>query len=143
MINILLFILYIILNGGIYTIKNNINNYVYEIIKIFLAIAGIYICAIIFRNIKKSRILDTFKKCTFQIYLLHTIFAAGIRIVLLKIGIRNYVIHMIFGLVFSIYIPVIVAKISEKIKYTDFFFYPLKTIECIKERRLENGREKT
>ena len=108
--------------------------YLSNFIGIFFAIAGIYVCVNVFRGINKLILLDTFKKYTFQIYLMHTIFAAGARIMLLKIGITNYSIHLIIGLLVSIYIPVIVSIFSKKIKYTEIFFYPIKTITELKER---------
>lgn len=109
-----------------------------EIVRLFFAIAGIDICIKIFKNINKIRILDTFKNYTFQIYLTHTIFAAGFRIVLLKIGITSYFVHFVIGLLASIYIPVLLAKIFEKTKYLNFFFYPIKTIE---ELKLKKGND--
>lgn len=134
-INIINSMIYIIF-GIIYSVYfYKIPEYINEVIRLFFAIIGIYICINIFKNIKKSKILDTFKKYTFQIYLMHTIFAAGIRIILLKLGITNYYIHLIFGLLASIYIPVLISIISEKNKYTNFFFYPVKTIEEIKNRK--------
>lgn len=130
---ILVFI-YIILSIIFYKLKDNIPTYMIEIAKVFFAILGIYICINLFKNIKKVAFLDTFKEHTFQIYLLHTIFAAGIRILLIKIGIYNYAIHFIIGLIISIYVPVIISIISKKIKYTNFFFYPQKTIKELRGR---------
>lgn len=130
---ILIFI-YIIFSIIFYRFKDYIPTYMNEIIKVFFAILGIYICINIFKNIKKVTFLDTFKEYTFQIYLLHTIFAAGMRIILIKVGIYNYIIHFIMGLIVSIYMPVIISLISKKIKYTNFFFYPIKTIKEIRGR---------
>lgn len=130
---ILIFI-YIIFSIIFYRFKDYISTYMNEIIKVFFAILGIYICINAFKNIKKIAVLDTFKEYTFQIYLLHTIFAAGMRIILIKIGIYNYTIHFIMGLIVSIYMPVIISLISKKIKYTNFFFYPIKTIKEIRGR---------
>ena len=127
--------LYVIQSILIYFIKDKINNYVYGLISIYFAIAGIYICINIFRNIKRSIFMDTFKKYTFQIYLMHTIFAAGIRIILLKSGITKYLIHFLLGIIFSIYIPVLISIISNKIVYTNYLFYPIRTMEELKERK--------
>lgn len=70
---------------------------------------------------------------SFPIYLLHTIFTAGIRIVLLKVGVENYGIHVITGLVIGILIPYIVACITNKFKILDFFFYPSRTFRILKK----------
>lgn len=131
--NIFYSIIYIIISLAIYTIKPNVNNYIYGIISIILAIAGTILMINIFRSITKSKILDTYKNYTMQIFLTHTIFAAAFRILLFKFNIRNYIIHLIFGIFASIYIPVIMSKISEKLKWTEFFFYPTKTIKAMKE----------
>ena len=66
---------------------------------------------------------------------MHTIFAAGIRILMYKIDIDNYYIHLIVGLIFSIYLPVVVAIISNKIKYTNIVFFPIKTVEEIRKEK--------
>ena len=143
LINVFLIICYIGSTVIIYLVKNNINCYIMYFFNIFFAIAGILICTNLFKMIDKSIFLDSFKKYTFQIFVLHTLFAAGVRIILLKIGITNYLLHFIIGMLTSIYIPVLISIISNKILYTNFFFFPLKTIEEIKERNFENVRKKT
>ena len=119
----------------IYNTELKDNSYV----DIVFAILGILISVDLFKRFEKHRILDTFKKYTFQIYLIHTICAAGIRIVLLKLGIKNYWIHLSMGLIFSIYVPVGISIISNKIQYTNFFFYPIKTIKELKERKIKSN----
>lgn len=128
-------LLYIIISFIYYFIiyKFNINLKLQQIINIIFAIGGIELLKNKFKLITKNSFLDTFKKYTFQIYILHTIFAAGIRIMLLKIGITNYIIHIFFGLIFSIYIPCTIAYICEKIRYFNILFFPIKTIKELKE----------
>lgn len=128
--------IYTILSIIVYCYRDSLDEYAKSFLNIFFAIDGIVICVQVFCNINRLTWLDTLKKYTFQIFVLHTIFAAGIRIILLKIGITNYFIHFVFGVLASIYIPVAVSKISNKILYTDFFFFPLKTIEEIQERKI-------
>ena len=118
-------LVYILLFAFFYQINlENING---QLISFILSIIGIVIFINIFKNEKKYIILNTFKDYTFEIFLTHTIFAACIRIVMLKIGIDNYLIHLFIGVIASIYIPVVMSKISKKIKYTEYFFYPIKT----------------
>ena len=114
-----------------------------SLLDIIFALAGILICINCFKVFEKHRFLDTFKKYTFQIYLTHTIFAAGVRIVLLKMNVTSYLIHFILGMAASIYIPVLIGIISDKIKYTNIFFFPIKTIEEIKERKDEKCQAKS
>lgn len=133
--NIMMIIGYII--GAIiyYILQSKINNYMCAIINIIFAISGTLICFKIFKSINKLKIFDYIKKYTFPIYLLHTIFAAGFRIFLIQLGISNYFIHFIIGLFASIIIPIIIAKICEKTKYLNFFFYPYRTIKEIKNKK--------
>ena len=74
-------------------------------------------------------------KNTMLIYLMHTTFSAGIRIVLLKIRIENFYLHFILGLLLGILGPIIVAIILEKLKYGNIILYPLKTVKQIKHKK--------
>lgn len=65
-------------------------------------------------------------KYTMPIFLMHTLFAAPMRTVLLKIGIENAVIHVVLGLCTSFIGPIIAAWIMKKIKWLEFFLYPNK-----------------
>lgn len=121
----------------IFKYLNNVNKYIYQFIALCMAICGIIVYIEIFKNVEKNKVLNTFKSYIFQIFLLHTIFAAGIRIILLKFKIQNYFIHFIVGILSSIYLPVFVSKISEKIKYTQILFFPTRTIQQIKERKIK------
>ena len=132
--SILAIFIYIIVSIVFYLNSDKIGYNLSEITKIAFAIVAVLICINIFRKIKTNFIFENLKNYTFQIYLLHTIFAAGFRIVLLKVGISNYAIHFIIGLIASIIIPIIIAKICEKTKYLNFFFYPLKTLKKIKNK---------
>ena len=77
-------------------------------------------------------------KYMLQIYLLHTICAAGIRAVLLKLGISHILPHALLGLVFSFVVPVICAVIAEKISFLNILFFPVKTIKklCQKKKKV-------
>lgn len=124
-----------------------INNKVMQIIKIILAILGTIASIQIFRQltdkIKKNKILNIIAENTMPIYLMHTTFSAGIRIMLLKLGINNFYLHFLFGLFLGILGPIIVAIILEKIKYGNVILYPLKTIKEIKEEKYENSNDRT
>ncbi len=133
-------IFYLLITIIIYLKIDVLNNIAIEIIKVPLAIIQIMIIIELFKQIEKNIVFDTFKKYTFQIFVLHTIFAAGIRIILLKFGITYYFAHFIIGIVVSIYIPVLIGILSEKLVYTDFFFYPIKTLNIIKERKNERKK---
>lgn len=69
---------------------------------------------------------------TMSIFLMHTIYAAGIRIVLIKIGVFNPIIHIGVGFISSIYLPILTEKVMKKNKLLYFWIYPNKVL---KERR--------
>lgn len=101
-------------------------------VKEFMALFGIY-ASILFisllQNFKPiSHFFDFMNKYSFQIYLLHTIFTAGIRIVLLRVNVTQWWIHVILGTICGIAFSVIVAVIAKKIKFLNFFFFPTKYI---------------
>lgn len=71
-------------------------------------------------------------KYTMPIFLMHTLFAAPMRSVLLKISIENAVIHVVLGLIVSFAGPIVAAKIMKKMKWLEFFLYPNKVIKSSK-----------
>lgn len=74
-------------------------------------------------------------KYSFPIYLLHTIFTSGIRIVLIKLSVLNYAVHVFLGLLLGIGVPVIIAVISERVCFFNICFYPSRTFKLLKESR--------
>ena len=68
--------------------------------------------------------MDFLAKYTMPIFLMHTLLAAPLRSVLLKIGIENAVIHVALGLGISFVGPIIAAWIMKKTKWLEFFLYP-------------------
>lgn len=77
---------------------------------------------------KQSKIVQFLSKYTMPIFLMHTLFAAPLRSVLLKLGIDNAVIHIICGLGISFAGPIIAAEILNRVKYLDIIIYPNKYI---------------
>lgn len=101
-------------------------------IKEIMLLFGIY-SSVVFISVVQdyklvSRFLTFMNKYSFQIYLLHTIFTAGIRIILIRINITQWWIHIIFGTVFGIVFSVLSAKIAKKVRFLNFFFFPAKII---------------
>lgn len=78
-----------------------------------------------------GRGMDFLAKYTMPIFLLHTLFAAPLRSILMKIGIENAVIHVVLGLVISFAGPIIAAWIMKKTKWLEFFLYPNKFIRKV------------
>ena len=71
-----------------------------------------------------GRGMDILAKYTMPIFLMHTLFAAPMRSVLLKLGIGSSVIHVVLGLGISFVGPIIAAWIMKKTKWLEFFLYP-------------------
>ena len=75
--------------------------------------------------------MNFFAKYTMPIFLMHTLFAAPLRAVLLKMGIENAAVHIVLGLGISFVGPIIVAWIIKKTKWLEFFLYPNKFIRKV------------
>lgn len=78
---------------------------------------------------KFGRGMDFLAKYTMPIFLMHTLFAAPLRSVLMKVGIGNAVIHVVLGLGISFVGPIMTAWIMKKTKRLEFFLYPNKIIK--------------
>ena len=77
---------------------------------------------------KLGKGIDFLAKYTMPIFLMHTLFAAPMRAILMKIGIENAVIHVVLGLGISIAGPIMAAWIMKKTKWLEFFLYPTRFI---------------
>ena len=75
-----------------------------------------------------GRGMDSLAKYTMPIFLMHTLFAAPMRSVLLKLGIGSSVIYVVLGLGISFVGPIIAAWIMKKTKWLEFFLYPNKIL---------------
>lgn len=73
---------------------------------------------------KFGKCMDFLAKYTMPIFLMHTLFAAPTRSVLLKMGVTNAVVHIVLGLGISIAGPIIATWIMKKTKWLEFFVYP-------------------
>ena len=78
---------------------------------------------------KFGRGMDFLAKYTMPIFLMHTLFAAPLRSVLMKVGIENAVIHVVVGLGISFIGPIIAAWIMKKTRWLEFFLYPNKFVK--------------
>ena len=97
-------------------------------------ILGLLACASVVRVLAAFEdnfgwFMDFIAKYTMQIFLMHTLFAAPLRAVLLKIGITSAVIHVILGLAISFAGPIIATWIMKKTKWLEFFLYPNKFVK--------------
>jgi len=68
-----------------------------------------------------------------QLFVLHTICAAPIRVFLFKMGYNTFALHLVCGVLVSFALPVLIAWIAVKSQYLNFFFAPLKTMKKIEK----------
>ena len=78
---------------------------------------------------KFGRGMDFLAKYTMPIFLMHTLFAAPMRSMLLEIGIKNAVVHVMLGLGIGFIGPIAAAWIMKKTKWLEFFLYPNKFVK--------------
>lgn len=99
---------------------------------IFGLMACYSIISIIFKasdNGYQHKYWSYFTKYTMPIFLMHTIFAASLRAVLLKVGITNSFVHILMGLVITFMGSIMAMKIFELLRPLDFFVYPSKYLK--------------
>lgn len=76
-----------------------------------------------------------FSEYFMPVYVMHTIFSAGVRILLLRLGVQSPIIHIICGLFAGFIIPIAVYEIAKKIPPLLFFIYPKKAILKMKRKK--------
>ena len=116
-------ILFLGLSIAVYRI--DIQNSIISFVLGLMACAAVLLLAGDFEG-KSGKVIGFLAKYTMPIFLMHTLFAAPLRSVLLKIGIINAVVHVILGLGISFAGPILVAWIMKKTKWLEFFLYPNK-----------------
>jgi hypothetical protein len=90
----------------------------------------------IYEDGKQSMFFGILAKYTMPIFLMHTLFAAPLRIVLLKVGINNAAVHVVLGIAISFLGPIMAAWIMNKSKWLEFFIYPGKVVKIKKKGQL-------
>lgn len=88
----------------------------------------------IYKKNKQTPVFAVLSKYSMSVFLMHTIFAAGIRSVLLKLSVTNSLIHIAAGLIASFILPIIAQLIMEKI-HLDILIFPLKYIKFKKSEQ--------
>ena len=116
-----------IVTGIIFVLLNKIES---PFIKEIMILFGIY-SSIMFVSILQewnviAHLLDFINRYSFQIYLLHTIFTAGIRIIMIRLNITQWWTHVLLGTACGLAFSVLAAVIAKKVKYLNFFFFPSK-----------------
>lgn len=81
-----------------------------------------------FKENKQNKVFGILAKYTLPIFVMHTIFAACFRSILLKFGVTSAVIHILLGLIVSFICPIIAAWVMRKTIFLDVLLYPTKYI---------------
>lgn len=68
--------------------------------------------------------LDACARFTMPVFLMHTIFAAGLRVVLVRMGVTSAVVHVPLGLVAGLVGPALAMLAMERLRPLDFLVYP-------------------
>ena len=84
------------------------------------------------KKCRQSKLSTLLTEYTFPVFLMHTIFAAGFRILLLKCGITSAVIHLGGGIFISFAGPMLAAWVMHQLKYPEYLLYPEKSA-CVKK----------
>lgn len=90
-----------------------------------------------FKDNKQNLLFGFLAKYTMPIFVMHTMFAAAMRIILLKLNISSLPIHIVLGIAVSIAGPVIAAIVMERTVVLEFFLYPNKLIKA-RNKKNEN-----
>jgi len=77
---------------------------------------------------KQNIVFAFLSKYTMPIFVMHTLFAAPLRAVLLKAGVENGAAHVALGILISFIGPIVAAEIMKKTKVLEFFLYPGKFV---------------
>ena len=99
-------LLFVILSIVVYTAE--ISDSVISFIMGLLACVAVILIVAGFED-EFGRVMDFLAKYTMPIFLMHTLFAAPLRSVLLKVGVTNAVAHVVLGLGISFAGPIIAA----------------------------------
>ena len=117
----------------IFSVIFYVNNISFIGIKLFMgliaSISIISVIAIYFSQNEQTPFFAFLAKYTLPIYVMHTIFAAGLRSILLKFGCSNIFLHSVLGILISFLGPIIAAEIMKATKWLEFVLYPAKFIK--------------
>lgn len=116
-------LLFILLSIEIYVA--NIHVYIIDFFMGLLACFVVIILTVDFEG-TFGRCFTFLSKYTMPIFLMHTLFAAPMRSILIRIGIENGIVHILLGLGISFLGPIIAACIMKNFKWLEFFIYPNK-----------------
>lgn len=96
--------------------------------------ASVFFVGFIQRISFVDRFLNFICKYSFPIYLLHTFFTSATRIILLRFGYTNYILHVVAGTFAGLSIPLLIAWICSIVPIFNIVFYPKSTIKKLSSK---------
>lgn len=132
-------VIYIIFYIFFLSIKN-VENFL-PFIKIILEVINAYAVTVIvfkvFSKIKEIKFLMLCGKESLVVYLLHTYFVTAIKAFIIRSNFSSVGIIIILTTIIPLFICLVVAKLSHKIKLLEYVFKPIKFVQKLKEFRSE------
>lgn len=86
----------------------------------------------------RNRILKILGRYSLEIYVIHCLFTAGLRVLLPKIGIENLLVCFLLNVIISITIPILFAILCKKLHIHEILFKPATYLIKAKERVKHN-----
>lgn len=106
--------------------------FVKETVMVLGICASMVFISLLQKNNSAAKFLGFMNKYSFQIYLLHTIFTAAIRILLIRTGVTSWVVHIALGCIGGIGFSAAAAYIADKMPLLNFLFFPSKEFKRLK-----------
>lgn len=135
----LLFVIYVVFYIFLLSVKNLENTL--PIIKIILEMINAYSITIIlfkvFSGIKEIKFLALCGKESLVIYLLHTYFVTAIKAFIIRNNFSSAGLIIVLTTIIPLFICLITANLSHKIKILEYVFKPIELIQKLKELRSE------
>lgn len=110
--------------------------YVFKLGSLAWFFVGLFACVCILsacvawsRGRSESGVFTAIAQWTMPVFLMHTIFAAGIRVLLVKIGITTPAVHVVVGLAAGFVGPVFAMLAMERLHPLDFLVYPTRYVK--------------
>ena len=116
----------------------------YAMLSVAFTVGGIsatIASSLLMRELQLGRWLQHLGRYSLEIYLVHTVAAAGVRVVLLKVAHTNAVApHFILGSIVGVFVPLLLARTLERVGFEWAFRLPATFPRPSPSRaRLRNG----
>jgi fucose 4-O-acetylase-like acetyltransferase len=107
------------------------------VIEMFIPLLTTYLLVYFFETFAdkiENKFLSLVAKYSFQIYLLHTMVTAAMRIVMVKGGITNQWIQFVIGWSVGLSVTMFVAWFCERTEILNIFFFPERTVKKLRKK---------